>query len=73
MCKYCEPKHCTESGELAHGEEMIINDGIESDGDISACIWKDGVLNIETEVDDLYAAIHINYCPICGKKLQDKQ
>ena len=69
MCKYCKPTHTTSSGELAHGEDMVVKDGIESCGDISVCIWKDGTINIETGVDNLYATIKIKYCPICGLRV----
>lgn len=73
MCIYCTPKHYTSSGELAHGEDMVNNDGIDSFGDISACIWRDGVLHIETKVDNLYASIKIRYCPKCGQDLSVKK
>lgn len=71
MCVYCKPVHKTSSGELAHGEQMVVKDGIESCEYISVCVWTDGRLVIETGVDDLYATIKIDYCPKCGSKLRE--
>jgi len=70
-CKYCKTKHMTKSG-IGHGEDMVVHDGVESCEPISASIWNDAVLNIETSVDNLYAAIKINYCPKCGEKLESE-
>lgn len=72
MCKYCKPIHKTSAGELSHGDELINDDGINANGGISACIWVDKTINIETPIDNLYAVIKIKYCPMCGSKLTDQ-
>lgn len=57
-CKYCE------SSEL---KDMFDRKKNMSSGDISAYVSREeGLIRIETSVDNLYANIDINYCPKCG-------
>lgn len=68
-CKFCSPLHRIENDEPAHGDEMVVLNGVDACGNISVTVWKDGKLVIETGVDDLYAVIDADYCPKCGAKI----
>ncbi len=69
MCKFCKPNHKTVDGKAVHGDDLISDDGIGANGGMSACIWFDGTLNIETPIDNVFAVIPIKYCPVCGLRV----
>lgn len=68
MCKYCQPNYKTIPVGTAHGEQLVIIGGTQSNRGMSVHIWNGGILNIEAPADDLYAVIKIKYCPMCGRQ-----
>ena len=65
-CEYCK------SGER-HAKDIIKHRNTDYCEPITCCIWNDGIMHIETEVDNLYASIEIIHCPMCGAKLIESE
>lgn len=63
-CQYCVGTHRVKNGSIGHGEELT-----KCNSSISVTVWTDGYLNIETNIDNVCAAVEIQYCPMCGKKI----
>ena len=64
-CEYCK-------SEEKHGEDIASYENADYCEPITVCIWEDGMMHIETEVDNLYASIKIKYCPMCCEAVDDE-
>ena len=58
MCKYC-----SSTPEKLRGKEIY------KDNSFTVYIWDSKTLMVETDIDDMYSAIKIKYCPKCGREL----
>ncbi len=67
MCKRCNPKHF-EDDKYSRLAIIKIN-GVDVAG---LYMYADeAVLAVHTDIKDKYKAVRIEYCPFCGKKLNN--
>lgn len=62
MCKYCQ----------SDNDNMFENELLDGEANVAVQVCFDKLLiNASTEMDELEEEIKINYCPMCGRKLNE--
>jgi len=63
-CEYCDIK--SEDGKSKRGK------GMWGSKELTVYMYGPRSIQVDTNQDDTYAYIVIKYCPMCGRRLDDK-
>ena len=64
MCEYCDSEYYLDNEPLTKTDKNTIGDVIIADNGYLFYLYSDAMIDYECEY-------HINYCPMCGRKLNE--